>query len=184
MKNFNYPVTLMLLMLISFSCSDDLNETLETVQDPEISAESSSTTLVSLGEIDDQALKGQLPEAEKHIKAIINSDYDHLLAEHDLKGMFLDTDNVVIASNSDKISYTLLAVIPHSNDDASLNQYAYLTLTFRDGVNTDNQLIFGYQMDYSVSFDENGSILNTNNPQAEYYTPKPKGLPSKAPKSV
>ena len=179
MKNFNYPVILMLLLLTVFSCTDDLNEALETVEEP------SSLSFKPLSEIDNELLKRQLPKSQKHIKMIIDSDYNYLLAEHNLDGLFLDTDYIVVKNDGHNTSYTFLVVIPHDNKDESVRQHAYLTLNYHEAVNTDNQLYFGFQMDEYLSFDGEGNILNgdANTPQSEY-TPKPKGLPSKAPKSV
>lgn len=175
----------MLLLLTVFSCTDDLNETLETTENPQLTNETTSLVLTSLNEINDQVLKEQLPESKKHLKDIINSDYNYLLAEHNLNGLFLDNDDVVIKNESDQISYTFLVVIPHVSKDEELNQYGYLTLNFNDAVNTGNQLVFGFLMDQYLSFDKEGNILSkdASNPQSEY-TPKPSNLPSKAPKSV
>lgn len=182
MKNLNYPVVLLLLLFTVFSCNDEINEPLplETTEASQVSE--TTTSVKSLVEINDQLLLEQLPKSEKHLKKIIATAHDYLLKEHNLDNLFFDEENVFVEENSDNRSYTFIATIPHLKEDETLNQHAYLTLNFNADAKISNQVSFGFQMDQHLSFDGEGNILN--NDKYSYYTPKPKGLPNKVPKSV
>lgn len=182
MKNLNYTLLLMFLVFSVLSCSDDIDESLETEESSQLSAE--AVTIKSLDEINNQLLFEQLPNSKQHLKKIIRSDFEYLLTEHNVENLLLDTKNIFVENTSDITSYTFVATIPHIKGDETLNQYAYLTLNFTANRHIDNQMSIGFQMDHFLSFDGDGNMINDDTSNAKYYTPKPSNLPSKAPKSV
>ena len=135
----------MLLIFVAFSCQEEASEVLEPVENAEISEV--SLTNQSLNEIDDLFLNEQLPKTEKHTKELIVANYDFLYKEHDLSLMILNTDYIFVDKAAENTSYTIIITIPHKGNSELLSQYAYLTMNFRSGINTENQLLLGVQKD-------------------------------------
>ena len=183
MKKLKSLMIVLLAFLVLHSCSDNFEEQVEIVDSAEMSGNGS--TIKPLDQIDNALLPNQLRQSKEHVKGLIAKEFDHLLIEHNLNDMSLDTDHVVIVKNDDETtSYSLFLTVPQENGQTALNLNGYLTLNFDAEANLGNELQFGYQLEYDISFDQNGHLVTV--PATEYggYTPKPSNIASKAPKYI
>lgn len=169
------------MFCITFSCTDDLNENFETTET--IQVELTNLSVKSLSEINDTRVSNQLSNAVNHAKEIISNESGQLLAKHNINGLSVDVDNVLVSINSNATkSYTFAIIIPAKSNKKELKLDTYLTLNFDEKENFNNYLQFG--SDQLIYFDSKGAVLTNNTAKYGYYTPKPSNIPSKAPKSV
>lgn len=182
-----------LMLLFVFSCQDDFSESLVPNEFTSVSNELIQakpklifSTFQQLNGIHVPLLSDKLSNVKEYIPEIIVSEQNCNFSEHKLYDLWIDTSNVFVQSTSSDVSCTFLVIIPHIKNDESLNQYAYLTLNFNSGQNTENRLLFGSQMDCILTFDSTGNIQDNFTAifKKGPYTPKPSNLPSKAPKDV
>jgi hypothetical protein len=162
---------------ITYSCTESFTEETETEQSTQVSVD--ELTVKSLEEIKNPVFATQLKKSEAHLKSIISKKFNHLLIEHNLDELLLDTDYIKIENTEKRTSYSLYLVIPQKYGQEDLNLYGYTTFNFESDINTSNELQIGYQMEYTTNFDKNGKIV-----AAKYYSPKPSNIASKAPKYI
>lgn len=174
-------MAIFLSLTLLYSCNDRFEENLEIVN----STAPSSTEFVvkSLKEINNPLLSNQLKVTEKHLRQIISRDFDDLLIEHNVDNLFLGTEHIVITENADNTtSYSLFIIVPQENGEEWLKLNGYLTLYFDSKENLNNTLEIGYQFEYRINFDKDGTLVQDSN--YGRYTPKPSNIASKAPKYI
>jgi hypothetical protein len=160
-----------------FSCSNDLNEVVETSE--AIPSRSLDLSVKSISEINDQNVSNQLSTSTKHMTEIISKEFANLLDGYNLNGLSLDQDHVLVFRSTDGItSYSFAGSIPGEKNDRGSIDFR-LTLNFNDAQNLNNYVQFG--ADQPLYFDSEGVTIQND---TRYYTPKPSNIPSKAPKSV
>ena len=183
MKNLMYLMSTMLLLTILLSCEKEGIEVSPLAETAEVLVADETSTLSvqvqSLSEINLKRLSTQLPQVENHFKQIANADYSDLFKDHNLDDLYLNEDYVFVEEKADFTTYTFIGTIPHSTDEEQASQYVYISVNLDDIAGMNSEAVFGFQMDYSVSFDEQGSIINN-----DYATAKNGNKPAKAPSSV
>lgn len=172
------------MFFATFSCSDDLEETFEATENIEtVEAKLTNLSIKSLSEINNTLLSNQLSNSIKHIKGIISEESGELTAKHNINGLQVDVDNVLVGNKTDGTTSYIFAVnMPSENTKQKLELHTYLTLNFNEKENLNNHLQIGATQ--LIYFDSKGNIDNSNNAKYGYYSPKPSNKPSKAPKSV
>ena len=184
MKNYKFSAILLLLLFIGFSCKEDINDTVSVVEDLQIAGV--PITIQSLDQINDGALEDQLRQAGSYIRQVMPLYTNELLRVHDIGKMFFDEQEVIVAEGPDgEVTYTFLLIIPNKDEANDASQFAYLSIRHQEGTHIGNELLFGFQLEFSLSFDGEGSLKNGDGAAGRlHYTPKPSNLPSKAPKAV
>lgn len=184
MKKLKIPIVLLLFVMVAFSCANEFENDVQSVETDQL--RSTDLSVKSVSQINDPLLSKNLPVSVNNAKGVLSKGLGQYFHDHDLNNLSLDQDNVLESNHSDGIrSYTFYLNIPQKEIGKGKNFDTYLTLSFDAQKNMSSYVQLG--ADQILYFDEKGDILEKEKPNETrygYYSPKPSNKPSKAPKSV
>ena len=180
MKKILYSFGIACCLLITYSCGDNIEATIEDIESIELLEKEIEVDVRSMSDIDDTSLLNQFEKTEKYLANIIADNLKDELSNYDVQRLTINTDEVVIISKiNGKKDYHFTISIPERNGNEEFNLKSYLSLNFEYGLNVSNQLQTGLAGDYFLDFNSDGTTV-----QSRGSDDKPWNKPSKAPKAV
>lgn len=177
MKNIKYYIILITTSILLFSCYNDEAQPFDNEEKTNLS----NISRKSLDNINNPLLSNQIPKSKEQIVNMLSENYNNIFENFDLNNIEIDLNDIYVTKKESFTLYDFNIFIPNKLNNKLADLYARLSISIDTENNISNKLDFGYNLDYTIIFNEKGN-LNSN--LSKYSTPKPSNIPSKAPKSV